>query len=67
MHNQIDKLDFEVVIAPLFYAEFNYYNGIFYRMFLGNDLLSMGGEYEFQELEAVGFSIYTDNIIENRV
>jgi len=65
--NLIDKLDFEVVIAPLFYAEFNYYNGIFYRMFLDNDLLSMGGEYEFQELEAVGFSIYTDNIIENRV
>jgi histidyl-tRNA synthetase len=65
--NLIDKLDFEVVIAPLFYAEFNYYNGIFYRFFLNNDLLSMGGEYKFNNLKAVGFSIYTDNVIENRV
>jgi hypothetical protein len=27
----------------------------------------MGGEYEFNNLKAVGFSIYTDNVIENRV
>ena len=64
--NLIENLDFEIVLSPLFYAEFNYYNGIFYRMFINNSLLSMGGEYEFQNLKAVGFSLYTDNIIENK-
>jgi len=63
----ISNLDFEVVIAPLFYAEFNYYNGLFYRFFVDNTLLSMGGEYEFQNLKAVGFSLYTDNIIEKKL
>jgi len=65
--NLIDKLNFDIVIAPLFYAEFNYYNGLFYRFFIKNSLLSMGGEYEFQNLKAVGFSLYTDNIIENKI
>jgi len=63
----IEKLNFDVVIAPLFYAEFNYYNGVFYRLFVNNSLLSMGGEYTFQNQKAVGFSLYTDNIIENKI
>ena len=63
----IKNLDFDVVIAPLFYAEFNYYNGVFYRFFVNNTLLSMGGEYTFDGLNAVGFSLYTDNIIENKI
>jgi len=65
--NLIDNLEFDVVIAPLFYAEFNYYNGVFYRLFINNSLLSMGGEYTFQAQKAVGFSLYTDNIIENKI
>ncbi|NPA55627.1 MAG: ATP phosphoribosyltransferase regulatory subunit [Epsilonproteobacteria bacterium] len=59
----IQNLDFDVVIAPLFYANFNYYDGIFYRFFINNVLLSMGGEYEIEGIRAVGFSIYTDNVI----
>ena len=65
--NLITKLDFNVVISPLFYAEFNYYDGLFYRFFINNTLLSMGGEYETNNLKAVGFSLYTDNIIENKI
>jgi histidyl-tRNA synthetase len=65
--NLIENLDFDIVIAPLFYAEFNYYDGVFYRFFIKNSLLSMGGEYTFQGLNAVGFSLYTDNIIENKL
>ena len=60
----IQTLDIEVVIAPLFYADFNYYNGIFYRFFIKNTLLSMGGEYEVNNIKITGFSIYTDNVIE---
>ena len=63
----IQNLEFDVVIAPLFYAEFNYYDGVFYRFFIHNTLLSMGGEYTFDSLNAVGFSLYTDNIIENKI
>ncbi len=63
----IQNLEFDVVIAPLFYAEFNYYDGVFYRFFINNTLLSMGGEYTFDSLNAVGFSLYTDNIIENKI
>jgi histidyl-tRNA synthetase len=60
----ISKLDIDVVISPLFYADFNYYNGIFYRFFTDNTLLSMGGEYEVNNIKITGFSIYTDNVIE---
>jgi histidyl-tRNA synthetase len=54
----------DVVISPLFFANFNYYDGLFFRIISGNELLSMGGEYEVENQEAVGFSIYTDSIIE---
>jgi histidyl-tRNA synthetase len=65
--NLINKINFDIVIAPLFYAEFNYYDGIFYRFFINNSLLSMGGEYEINKIRAVGFSLYTDNIIESKI
>ena len=52
-----------VVIAPLFFANFNYYNGMFFRIINNNSLLSMGGEYIVESQKAVGFSIYTDSII----
>jgi len=58
-----NKFD-DVVISPLFFADFNYYDGLFFRIINKNELLSMGGEYEVENQEAVGFSIYTDSLIE---
>lgn len=54
----------DALIAPLFFANFNYYDGIFYRFIKGNELLSMGGSYEVEQKTAVGFSIYTDKLID---
>ncbi len=58
-----EKFD-NLIISPLFFADFNYYEGLFFRILNGNELLSMGGNYKVENQEAVGFSIYTDSIIE---
>ena len=60
-------IDYEkTIIAPLFYADMRYYKDLFFRFFEENATLAMGGEYEAAGLEASGFAIYTDDVI-NRV
>ncbi|BAF70732.1 ATP phosphoribosyltransferase regulatory subunit [Nitratiruptor sp. SB155-2] len=56
---QYDKL----LLAPLFYAQMRYYKDLFFRFFHNNSTLAMGGEYEAAGVEANGFSLYTDYLI----
>ncbi len=53
-----------VIIAPLYYANMRDYKDLFFRFFHGNATLAMGGDYISGDLEASGFALYTDNIIE---
>lgn len=56
-----------MVISPLFYAKMRYYDSLTFRMFEDNSLLAMGGNYNIDGIEAVGFAIYTDECIANKM
>lgn len=53
----------KLIVAPLFYTDMRYYKDVIFRFFEGNLTLAMGGEYRAAGLEANGFSIYTDYVI----
>ncbi|MGP1450106.1 MAG: ATP phosphoribosyltransferase regulatory subunit [Wolinella sp.] len=52
-----------VVIAPLYYAPMDYYDGIVFRMFERNSTLLFGGNYEIDGLKSCGFGLYTDELV----
>ncbi len=52
-----------IIVAPLYYAKMRYYDDLFFRFFENNHTLAMGGEYLAAGIEASGFSIYTDFVI----
>ncbi|WP_200764218.1 ATP phosphoribosyltransferase regulatory subunit [Nitrosophilus alvini] len=53
-----------IIVAPLYYAKMRYYDDLFFRFIDKNSTLAMGGEYESENIEAAGFALYTDNLIE---
>jgi ATP phosphoribosyltransferase regulatory subunit HisZ len=55
------------VLAPMYYAKMLYYDELFFRSILGNEVFARGGRYKNSELSSVGFAIYTDTIIEEKV
>ncbi len=56
-----------IVVAPLYYAKMNYYDGLFFRYIKANELLGLGGAYNYEDIEATGFAIYLDKIIEEKI
>lgn len=65
---EAQRLDYEpLIISPLFYAKMRYYDSLTFKMFSGNALLAMGGEYVIDELKAAGFAIYTDECIAMKI
>jgi len=54
---------FNVKIDPLYVSSANYYTGLFFRIFDGNDILVKGGAYKTSSKNSFGFAIYTDNVI----
>ena len=61
---EAESLDyFNLIISPLFYAKMRYYDSLTFKMFIGNELLAMGGEYSIEDLKAAGFAIYLDECI----
>jgi ATP phosphoribosyltransferase regulatory subunit HisZ len=62
----VEKVDYQnLEIAPLFYAQMEYYDNVFFRIFSENSLLSRGGCYSIEEdKKSVGFSIYTDEVLQ---
>jgi ATP phosphoribosyltransferase regulatory subunit HisZ len=60
-----EKIDYEdIVIAPLYYAKMQYYDSLFFRYIQYNETLAMGGNYNHRDLNATGFALYTDKLIE---
>ncbi|MBD3824397.1 MAG: ATP phosphoribosyltransferase regulatory subunit [Epsilonproteobacteria bacterium] len=52
------------VMAPLYYAEMLYYDELFFRIIEKNEVYARGGRYKNEELNSVGFAIYTDVVCE---
>lgn len=61
---EAEKINYSnLIISPLFYAKMRYYDSLTFKMFIGNELLAMGGEYIIEDLKAAGFAIYLDECI----
>ena len=54
----------ECVLAPLYYADMRYYDGLFFRCFIDNTPLASGGHFINDDISAAGFALYTDALIE---
>lgn len=52
------------VLAPIYYAKMLYYDELFFRCIVGNEVYARGGRYKNAELTSVGFAIYTDTLCE---
>lgn len=60
-----ESIDYDyLIVAPLYYAKMRYYDDLFFRFIDKNSTLCMGGEYLSDGMEASGFSIYSDNLID---
>ncbi|WP_281951576.1 ATP phosphoribosyltransferase regulatory subunit [Nitrosophilus kaiyonis] len=65
MKELCDFIEYEkIIIAPLYYAKMRYYDDLFFRFIEKNMTLCKGGNYKSENLEAAGFALYTDNLIE---
>jgi histidyl-tRNA synthetase len=68
MKNTIEKIAYKsVIIAPLYYAKMRYYGSLTFRMFHENELLVRGGVYRIEEVNASGFALYTDAVINQKM
>jgi len=68
MKDTIEKIDYKsVIIAPLYYAKMRYYGSLTFRMFHENELLVRGGVYSIEEVNAAGFALYTDAVINQKM
>jgi hypothetical protein len=57
----------QCVLAPLYYAEMRYYDGLFFQCFKNNTPLASGGHFINDDISAAGFALYTDALIEARL
>ena len=55
------------VLAPMYYAKMLYYDELFFRVIADNEVYARGGRYKNDDVSSVGFAIYTDTIIEEKV
>ena len=64
----ISKIKYKrVIVAPLYYAKMRYYGSLTFRMFHENELLVRGGCYTIENINAVGFALYTDACINQKM
>lgn len=62
--NTAKKLTIPVNLSPLFHPTFTYYHDIIFRIEVAQKTVAMGGRYHSEGMPAVGFSLYTDTLIE---
>jgi len=65
IYHSADKINSDnIVVTPLFFANMEYYNELYFRCINQSlELISMGGNYEIENSKATGFAIYTDMIL----
>ncbi len=60
----VESLNYkEVKIAPLYYTKMDYYNNLIFKFLRNNRVFARGGNYSVDGNSSVGFSIYTDEIL----
>ena len=65
MRDLCDELQCEhTVLAPIYYAKMLYYDELFFRAIVDNEVYARGGRYKNGSLTSVGFAIYTDVVCE---
>jgi histidyl-tRNA synthetase len=52
-----------IIISPLYYGAWKYYDDIYYRIVKDNLTLAKGGGYQSNGICSLGFALYTDNLI----
>ena len=52
-----------VICSPFLSVPVDYYDDVFFRMFLGNATFLYGGKYIIDHVRCCGFGIYTDSIV----
>lgn len=52
------------IFSPLYYSQNSYYDNLFFRMFDGNKILLLGGEYDIDNIQSCGFAIYTNDVVD---
>jgi histidyl-tRNA synthetase len=53
----------KIVLSPLYYTSIKYYDDIYYRVIYDNLVLMIGGSYKSEEIDSLGFALYTDNVM----
>ncbi|MDQ1340921.1 MAG: histidyl-tRNA synthetase [Campylobacterota bacterium] len=53
----------KVIATPIYHAQLEYYDELFFRCIHKNKLIAMGGNYQADDSRACGFAIYTDELI----
>jgi histidyl-tRNA synthetase len=53
----------KVIISPLYYSSMKYYDGIFFTVVEKNLTLAKGGAYSADDINSLGFALYTDNLL----
>ncbi len=54
----------KVVLAPMYYAKMLYYDELYFRTIVDNEVYARGGRYKNEDVTSVGFAIYTDALCE---
>lgn len=52
-----------IIVSPLYYGSMKYYDDIYYRVVEANNTLMIGGSYKSEEIDSLGFALYTDNVL----
>lgn len=56
-----------LIISPLYYSKRSYYDGVLFKLISDNYPIAMGGSYIDDDILSVGFSIYSDNLLEQMI
>jgi len=56
-----------IVVAPLYYAKFRYYDSLVFKVFYENEPLARGGVYKIGDVKASGFALYVDSCINQKI
>ncbi len=62
--DHLEGSNIKSVLAPIYYAKMLYYDELFFRCIVNNEVLARGGRYENEGRKSVGFAIYTDVVCE---
>ena len=59
-----DQVEYKnVTISPIYYSAMKYYDNIYYRVLSDKTTIAKGGGYKSNEVDSLGFALYTDNLL----